>query len=144
MEDLQIARVDGENVHRMKMSQWKPCHQIVPRTATHWQLRQRKPNPVQADPAESPPCRRSTRTKTKPRAYIPSNSGSRYSYAVTQLESEGVLNPGADMFMQRDFYQAEPDERSEGMGRQSLRSGRIRMKRLHFPNTFEPLHSKIY
>jgi hypothetical protein len=35
--------------------------------------------------------------------------GSRYDYTVTQLESIGVLNPDAHMFVQEDFYQAEPD-----------------------------------
>jgi hypothetical protein len=36
-------------------------------------------------------------------------TGSKYSYAVTQLETQGVLNPDAHMFVQEDFYQAEPD-----------------------------------
>jgi hypothetical protein len=36
-------------------------------------------------------------------------TGSKYSYAVTQLETQGVLNPYAHMFVQEDFYQAEPD-----------------------------------
>jgi hypothetical protein len=35
-------------------------------------------------------------------------TGSNYSYAVTQLDSQGVLNPDAHMFVQEDFYQAEP------------------------------------
>ena len=55
-----------------------------------------------------------------------------YSYAVTQLETQGVLNPDAHMFVQEDFYQSEPDvvaavhdtavtqEWSKGMGRQGL------------------------
>jgi hypothetical protein len=41
--------------------------------------------------------------------YTPIISGSNYSYAVTQLESQGVLNPDAHMCVQEDFYQAEPD-----------------------------------
>jgi hypothetical protein len=36
-------------------------------------------------------------------------TGSKYSYAVTQLESQVVLNPDAHMFVQDDLYQAEPD-----------------------------------
>jgi hypothetical protein len=32
-----------------------------------------------------------------------------YSYTVTQLETRGVLNPDARMFVQEGFYQAEPD-----------------------------------
>jgi hypothetical protein len=40
-----------------------------------------------------PELLRSARNKTKPRAYTPSMSGSKYYYAVTQLQSEGVLDP---------------------------------------------------
>jgi hypothetical protein len=35
-------------------------------------------------------------------------TSSKYSYAVTQLETQGVLNPDAHMFLQDDFYQANP------------------------------------
>jgi hypothetical protein len=42
-------------------------------------------------------------------AYTPSMTGSKYSDAVAHLETEGVLNPDAHMFVQEDFYQAEPD-----------------------------------
>ena len=36
-------------------------------------------------------------------------SGSKYSYAVTHLQSQGVLNPDAHMFVQEEFYEVEPD-----------------------------------
>ena len=35
-------------------------------------------------------------------------SGPKYSYAVTQLESQRVLNLDTHMFVQEEFYQAEP------------------------------------
>jgi hypothetical protein len=49
--------------------------------------------------------------------------GSKYSYAVTQLESQGELYPDAHMFMQDDFYQAEPDVLADIMTQLSLKSG---------------------
>jgi hypothetical protein len=66
------------------------------------------PAPV-AQPAATNEARRSTRIRTQPTASVPSMSGSRYSYAVTQLAEQGVLNPDAHMFVQEDFYQADPD-----------------------------------
>jgi hypothetical protein len=80
------------------------------------------------------------------------SSGSRYSYAVTQLESQGVLNPDAHMFVQEDFYQAEPDVMAALMTQLLLKSGlkewgdkaymaaESEMKQLHFRNTFKPMH----
>ena len=35
--------------------------------------------------------------------------GKIYSYAVTQIEIQGVLHPEAHMFAQEYFYQAEPE-----------------------------------
>jgi hypothetical protein len=67
------------------------------------------PAPV-ALPAQAPELRRSTRVRSQTKhGYTPSLSGSKYSYAVTQLESQGVLNPDAHMFVQEDFYQSDPD-----------------------------------
>ena len=57
------------------------------------------PNPTQ----ESPKLRRSSRVRFQPNDYTPSMSGSKYSYAVTQLENQGVLNPDAHMFQMDDF-----------------------------------------
>jgi hypothetical protein len=109
------------------------------------------PAPV-AQPVETPGIRRSARVRTQPKAYAPSMSGTRYSYAVTQLESQGVLNPDAHMFVQEDFYQAEPDVVAAIMTQLSLKSGlkewgdkayiaaESEMKQLHFRDTFKPMH----
>ena len=99
-----------------------------------------------------PEPRRSTRAKTKIPRYVPSMSGSRYGYAVTQLEDHGVLHPDAHMFMQSDFYQAEPDVVAMVMTQLSLKAGlkawgddayaaaHSEMKQLHWRNTFKPKH----
>jgi hypothetical protein len=82
--------------------------------------------------------------------------GSKYSYAaVTQLASQGVLNPDTHMFIQEeDFYQAEPNVVAAVMTQLSLKSGlkewgdkayidaESEMKQLHFRNTFKPMHWK--
>jgi hypothetical protein len=81
------------------------------------------PTPV-VTPAHAPGLCRSTRVKTQAKqAYTPSMTGSKYSYAVTQLETQGVLNPDAHMFVQEDFYQAEPDVVAAIMTQLSLKSG---------------------
>jgi hypothetical protein len=79
-------------------------------------------------------------------------TGSKYSYAVTQLETQGVLNPDAHMFVQEDFYQAEPDVVAAIMTQLSLKAGlkewgdractaaRSEMKQLHLRSTFKPKH----
>jgi hypothetical protein len=79
-------------------------------------------------------------------------TGSKYLYAVTQLESQGVLNPHAHMFTQGDFYQAEPDVVAAIMTQLSLKAGlkewgntgfkaaHSEMKQLHLCNTFKPKH----
>ena len=102
--------------------------------------------PVSAAP------RRSTCIKAQPQTYTPSFTGTRYSYAVTQQENYGVLNPDAHMFVQEDFYQAEPDVVAAIMTQLSLKSGlkewgdkayeavESEMKQLHFRNTFKPMH----
>ena len=78
--------------------------------------------------------------------------GYKYSYAVTQLEIRGVLNPDAHMFVQEEFYQAEPDVVASVMTQLLLKSGlrawgykaytnvQSEMKPLHFRNTFKPKH----
>jgi hypothetical protein len=106
-----------------------------------------------AQPAETQGARRSTRIMTQTKAHEPSlSTSSRYSYAVTQLESEGLLNPDAHMFVQEDFYQAEPDVVVAVMLQLSLKSGlkewgdkaysavESKMKQSHFSNTFKPKH----
>jgi hypothetical protein len=62
------------------------------------------------------------RTQAK-QAYSLNMTGSKYSYAVTQLETQGVLKPDAHMFVQEDFYQAEPDVVAAIMTQLSLKAG---------------------
>jgi hypothetical protein len=73
-------------------------------------------------------------------------------YAVTQLESQGVLYPDAHMFVQDDFYQAEPDVVAAIMTQLSLKAGlkewgnkgfkaaHSEMKQFHFRKTSKPKH----
>jgi hypothetical protein len=49
--------------------------------------------------------------------------GSNYSYAVTQLEIQGVLNPDAHMFVQEDFDQPKPDIVAAIMTKLSVKAG---------------------
>jgi hypothetical protein len=103
-------------------------------------------------PAETG-LRRSTRVRTQAsQGYTPSMTGSKYSYAVTQLESQGVLYPDAHMFVQDDFYQEEPDVVAAIMTQLSLKAGmkewgkkgfkaaHYEMKQLHLRKTFKPNH----
>ena len=50
-------------------------------------------------------------------------SGPKYSSAVTHLESQVEINPEVQMFMQEEFYQAEPYVVSSVMAELSLNSG---------------------
>jgi hypothetical protein len=75
-------------------------------------------------PPLAPELRRSTRVRTQAtQGYTRSMTGSKYSYAVTQLESQGVLNPDAHMSVQEDFYQAEPEFVAAIMIQLSLKAG---------------------
>ena len=97
-----------------------------------------------------PELRRSSRIRTHTEKYTPSMSGSKYSYAVTQLESQGLLKLDAHTFVQEEFYQAEPEVVASVMTQISLKSGlrawgdkaytavQSEMKQLHFWNTFKP------
>jgi hypothetical protein len=109
------------------------------------------PEPV-APPAETG-LRRSTRVRTQAsQGYTTIMTGSKYSYALTQLESQGVLNPDAHMFVQDNFYQAEPDVVAAIMTQLSLKSGlkewckkvfkaaHSEMKQFHIHKTFKPKH----
>jgi hypothetical protein len=104
------------------------------------------------EPMHLPELRRSSRAKIQTnQAYIPSMTGSKYGYAVTQLE-KGVLHPDAHMFVQDDFYQSDPDVVAMVMTQLSLKAGLKEwgdkahdaafneMKQLHFRNTFKPWH----
>jgi hypothetical protein len=123
------------------------------------------PAPIEVLPAQAVPVlalvappaetglRRSTRVRTQEsQDYTPSMMGPKYSYAVTQLESQGVLYPYAHMFVQDDFYQAEPDAVAAIMTQLSLQAGlkewgkkvfkaaHSEMKQLHLRKTFKPNH----
>jgi hypothetical protein len=50
-------------------------------------------------------------------------TGSKYSYAVTQLETQGVLNQYSHMFVQEYFYQAEPNVVAAIITQLSLKAG---------------------
>jgi hypothetical protein len=56
-------------------------------------------------------------------AYTPSMTGSKYSYAVAQLETQGVLDPDAHMFVQEVFFQARPGIVAAIMTQLSLKTG---------------------
>jgi hypothetical protein len=79
-------------------------------------------------------------------------SGSKYTYAVTQLEIQGILNPDAHMFLQEGFYEAESDVVAATITQLSLKASlkewgdeastasQSEVKQLHFRNTFKPNH----
>ena len=52
--------------------------------------------------------RRSTRDRKAVSSYIPSMSGSKYGYAMTQLSEEGIIFPESHAFNQNDFYDHDP------------------------------------
>ena len=80
------------------------------------------------------------------------SGSSRYAYAVTQLESHGVLYPDAHLLFQDQMCQSEPDVVATIMTQLSLKSGlkqwgetaqaavKSEMKQLHFRDTFKPMH----
>jgi hypothetical protein len=109
-------QIDDLNIHRAKPAPIEVAPtQEKPRTET--------PAPF-ALSAQAPELRRSTRVRSQTnQGYTPSLSGSKYSYAVTQLESQGVLNPDSHMFVKDDFYQAEPDVMAAIMTQLSLKAG---------------------
>jgi hypothetical protein len=111
------------------------------------------PVPSPLAPPEETGLRRSTRVRTQvSQGYTPNMTGSNYSYAVTQLESQCVLNPDAHMLVQDDFYQAEPDVVAAIMTQISLKVGlkewgkkgfkavHSEMKQLHLRKTFNQKH----
>jgi hypothetical protein len=81
-------------------------------------------------------------------------SGLKYSFAVTQLQNERLLDPDAHMFLQHEFYHSEPDIVAAVMTQLSLKNGlkewgdkayeevESEMKQLHFRDTFMPRHWK--
>jgi hypothetical protein len=116
---------------------------------------QEKPAPQASAPVTEPsqaPClRRSTSVRLQYKhAYTPRMTGFKYLYAVIQMEIQGVLNPDAHMFVQEDFYLAEPDVVAAIMTQVSLKTGLKQwvgkaftashsdMKELHLRKTFKP------
>jgi hypothetical protein len=95
---------------------------------------------------------RSMRVRLQPKNYEPTMTGSKYSYAVTQLETHGVLHPVSHMFVQEDFYQSDPNVVAHVMTQLSLKSGlkqwgdkayaavTSEMKQLHFRKMFKLKH----
>jgi hypothetical protein len=72
---------------------------------------------------ETTGLQRSTRVRLQHKNYELTMTGSKYSYAVTQLETHGVLHPDSHMFVQEDFYQSDPDVVVHVMTQLSLKSG---------------------
>ncbi len=64
-----------------------------------------------------------TRVRFQPKKYEPTMTGSKYSYGVMQLETQGVLHPDYHMFIQEDFSQSNPDVMAHIMTQLSLTSG---------------------
>jgi hypothetical protein len=110
------------------------------------QMEQDEPSQV-AQLMETTGLRRSTRVKIQPKLYEPTMTGLKYSYAVMQLETHGVLHPDSHMFVQEDFYQSDPDDKSglKKWGDKAYAAVTSEMKQLHFRNTFRPKHlSKLW
>jgi hypothetical protein len=112
-----------------------------------------KPEPTGSGNLEIPGVRRSTRVKFQTKQdYIPSLSGSsKYAFAITQMETQGVLHPDTHIIFQTNMYQHEPDVVAAIMTQLSLKAGlkawgkparkavHSEMKQLHFRDTFKPM-----
>ena len=59
--------------------------------------------PIPAMQQVGPELCRSSIVKTQTEKYTLSMSGYKYSYAITQLEIQGVLNPDANMFVKEEL-----------------------------------------
>jgi hypothetical protein len=94
---------------------------------------------------ETTGLQRSMRVRLQPKNYEPTMTGSKYSYAVMQLETHGVLHPDSHMFVQEDFYRSDPNvvahvmtqlslkQRFEVMGQQSVCCSDVRDEATTFP-----------
>jgi hypothetical protein len=101
---------------------------------------------------ETTGLRRSMRVRFQPKEYELTMTGSKYSYAIMQLETLGVLHLDYHMFIQEDFYQSNPNVMVHIMTQLSLKSGFKQwghtayvavmsdMKQLHFWDMFKPKH----
>jgi hypothetical protein len=139
------VEIDDLNIHHADPAQIE----VAP---TQEEPRTEIPAPV-ALLTQAPELRRPKRVRSQMnQGYTPSLSGYKYAYSVTQIESQGVLNPDSHMFVQEDFYQAEPDVVAAIMTQLSLKAGlkewgeeafmtaQSEMKQLHFRKTFKPKH----
>jgi hypothetical protein len=109
------------------------------------------PTSAPVAPPSAPELRRSMRVRTQAtQGYTPIMKRSKYSYAVTQLESQVVLITDAHMFVQEDFYQSKPDivvaimtqlslkASLKEWGDQAFTAAQSEMKQLNFQKTFKP------
>jgi hypothetical protein len=76
-----------------------------------------------AQPMETTGLQRSMRVRFQPKQYELTMSGSKYSYAAMQLETQGVMHPDYHMFIKEDFYQDDPNGMVHVMTQLSLKSG---------------------
>jgi hypothetical protein len=74
---------------------------------------------------ETTGLQRSTRVRFQSTKYELTMRGSKYSYAITQLETQGVLHPDYQMFVHEDFYQANPDVVAHVMTQPALTQERL-------------------
>ena len=149
-QDVEIYDLDNDEADPAPIEDEPPV-EVAPEEQLEVPAEPVEPAPA-AQPTETQAVRRSTRARTQVKSYTPSMEGTRYDYAVAQLAQQGVLHPDAHMFVQEDFYQAEPDVVAMIMTQLSLKVGlkewgeagraaaHSEMKQLHLRNTFKPFH----
>ena len=96
IDDLDIPELDPAPIEPDPIPQ-------EPATAQEPQMQAEEP------PVPPPTPHWSAHTRTEPKQYIPSLTGTKYLYMVTQFEEDDVLHPDAHMFAQEEFYQVEPN-----------------------------------
>ena len=87
-------------------------------------------------------------------SYIPSMSGRKYGYAVTQLSDEGIIFPEAHAFVQDEFYNSDPVIVATVMSQVSLKTAmklwgkdarsaaEAEIRQFHWRDLFKPVHWK--
>ena len=112
------------------------------------------PQPAQVEPEATAGVRKSTRARSKPKSYVPSMTGSKYAFAVTQLENHGAMHPDLHMSFCQNMIEEQPDAVAAIMTQLSLKAGMkewggkarkaaySEMKQLHLRTTFRPMHWK--
>ena len=115
-DDIELPGVDGEETKAPQQVEIYDLEiqgdpdpiqvEIVEEEAVEYQAPAvQAPEAVQAEPIPDGPGH-IARIRMSPKTHTLSMSGSKYSFAVEQLECQGVLQPDAHMFVQDDFYQA--------------------------------------